>query len=57
MTSGAHVPEKDRQQRILDALIALLAQRGIAGVSMRAVAREAGGRSGSSITTLVTRRT
>ncbi|MFJ9631761.1 TetR/AcrR family transcriptional regulator [Streptomyces sp. NPDC101175] len=35
-------PEKDRQERILDAVLDLLAQRGISGVSMRAVAREAG---------------
>lgn len=35
-------PEKDRQVRILDAVLALLAREGIAGVSMRAVAREAG---------------
>jgi AcrR family transcriptional regulator len=35
-------PEKDRQQRILDAVLRLLADRGIAGVSIRAVAREAG---------------
>lgn len=35
-------PERDRQQRILDAALSLLSQRGIAGVSMRAVAREAG---------------
>ena len=31
-----------RQERILDAVIALLSQHGISGVSMRAVAREAG---------------
>jgi AcrR family transcriptional regulator len=35
-------PEKDRQERILDAVLSLLAQRGISAVSMRAVAREAG---------------
>ena len=35
-------PEKDRQERILDAVLSLLAQRGISGVSMRAVAAEAG---------------
>lgn len=35
-------PEKDRQQLILDAALHLLAQRGISGVSIRAVAREAG---------------
>lgn len=37
------VPEAvDRNQRILDAVLTLLADRGITGVSMRAVAREAG---------------
>lgn len=35
-------PEKDRQERILDAVVALLGRQGISGVSMRAVAREAG---------------
>ena len=35
-------PAKDRQERILDAVVRLLAQRGISAVSMRAVAREAG---------------
>lgn len=35
-------PEKDRQERILDAVLGLLSRQGIAGVSMRAVAREAG---------------
>ncbi|HET8987197.1 MAG TPA: TetR/AcrR family transcriptional regulator [Humibacillus sp.] len=35
-------PERDRQQRILDAVLSLLSQRGIAGVSMRTVAKEAG---------------
>lgn len=35
-------PEKGRQERILDAVLRLLAEHGIAGVSMRAVAREAG---------------
>ena len=39
---SGEVPEKDRQERILDAVLSLLAQQGIAGVSMRAVAREAG---------------
>jgi AcrR family transcriptional regulator len=35
-------PEKvDRQARILDAVLGLLSQRGISGVSIRAVAREA----------------
>ena len=36
------VPAKERQERILDAVLALLAQGGISTVSMRAVAREAG---------------
>ncbi|NEB02720.1 TetR/AcrR family transcriptional regulator [Streptomyces sp. SID13726] len=36
------VPEKDRQERILDAVLTLLSRHGISGVSMRAVAREAG---------------
>lgn len=35
-------PEKDREQRILDAVLRLLSQHGISGVSIRAVAREAG---------------
>jgi AcrR family transcriptional regulator len=35
-------PEKDRQERILDAVLGLLAQHGISGVSIRSVAREAG---------------
>ena len=35
-------PEKDRQARILDAALQLLAEGGIAAVSMRAVARAAG---------------
>lgn len=34
--------ERDRNERILDAVLRLLAAQGIAGVSMRAVAREAG---------------
>ena len=34
--------KQDRQERILQAVIDLLARQGIAGVSMRAVAREAG---------------
>lgn len=39
----AEKPEKpDRQRRILEAAIDLLAREGISGVSMRAVAREAG---------------
>ncbi|WP_148573591.1 TetR/AcrR family transcriptional regulator [Nocardioides caldifontis] len=36
------LPEKDRQERILDAVLHLLAEGGISAVSMRAVAREAG---------------
>ncbi len=49
--SLVHVSEKavevdekkiDREERILDAVLALLSQHGISGVSMRAVAREAG---------------
>jgi AcrR family transcriptional regulator len=35
-------PEKDREERILEAVLNLLSQHGISGVSMRAVAREAG---------------
>ncbi len=34
--------EKDRQERILDAVLALLVEQGIAGVSIRAVAQRAG---------------
>jgi TetR/AcrR family transcriptional regulator, cholesterol catabolism regulator len=41
-SEAVEVPEKDRQERILDAVLSLLAQGGIAAVSMRAVAREAG---------------
>jgi AcrR family transcriptional regulator len=37
-----HSEKPDRQERILQAVVDLLAQRGISGVSMRAVAREAG---------------
>ena len=41
-TEAAGADEKvDRQARILEAVLRLLAQRGISGVSMRAVAREA----------------
>lgn len=46
--SGAHgdveppADKKDREGRILDAVLRLLSQKGIAGVSIRAVAREAG---------------
>ena len=39
---SSDAPEKGRQERILDAVVSLLAQHGISGVSMRAVAREAG---------------
>lgn len=43
MTAGEADGDKvDRQGRILEAVIDLLAREGIAGVSMRAVAREAG---------------
>lgn len=41
-TDRRDAPEKDRQERILDAVISLLAQHGISGVSIRAVAKEAG---------------
>jgi AcrR family transcriptional regulator len=41
-TSSDEVPEKDRQARILDAVVRLLGTGGISAVSMRAVAREAG---------------
>lgn len=37
-----HAVASDRRTRILDAALSLLAAKGIAGVSMRAVAREAG---------------
>jgi TetR/AcrR family transcriptional regulator, cholesterol catabolism regulator len=40
------VPEKDRGERILDAVVTLLSRQGISGVSIRAVAREAGVASG-----------
>src|SRR5689334_620404 len=40
--SEGGVPEKIRQERILDAVVHLLAQGGISAVSMRAVARGAG---------------
>jgi AcrR family transcriptional regulator len=42
VTTRSPKVEPDRQQRILDAVLTLLSQEGIAGVSMRAVAREAG---------------
>ena len=35
-------PKPDKEQQILDAVLTLLAEHGISGVSMRAVAREAG---------------
>jgi AcrR family transcriptional regulator len=41
-TQPAPDREKDRQERILDAVLKLLSEQGIAGVSIRAVAREAG---------------
>jgi AcrR family transcriptional regulator len=41
-TGSESAPEKDRQERILDAALTLLARGGISAVSMRAVAREAG---------------
>lgn len=40
--SASEAPEKDRQERILDAVVSLLSHKGISGVSIRAVAREAG---------------
>lgn len=40
--TAADPPEKDRQERILDAVLILLSSGGISAVSMRAVAREAG---------------
>jgi TetR/AcrR family transcriptional regulator, cholesterol catabolism regulator len=40
-TGADDATTKDREQRILDAVIALLARHGISGVSIRAVAREA----------------
>jgi AcrR family transcriptional regulator len=43
-TAPSHRP--DRQQQILDAALAVLARDGIAGVSVRAVAKEAGVASG-----------
>lgn len=41
-STRAHLPGGDRQARIIDAALALLSTQGIAGVSMRAVSREAG---------------
>lgn len=41
-TSSSELPEKDRQERILDAVLRLLATGGISAASMRAVSREAG---------------
>lgn len=42
--AGDVVPDapRDKEQRILDAVLAVLAREGISGVSMRAVSREAG---------------
>lgn len=42
MTASKSTPGSDRQSRILEAVTDLLAREGISGVSMRAVAREAG---------------
>lgn len=44
MSETSAGPEKtvDRERRILDAVLTLLSQHGISGVSMRAVSREAG---------------
>ncbi|MDQ8704096.1 TetR/AcrR family transcriptional regulator [Streptomyces sp. LHD-70] len=44
MNDGTAEPEKkvDREERILDAVLVLLSEHGIAGISMRAVARQAG---------------
>jgi TetR/AcrR family transcriptional regulator, cholesterol catabolism regulator len=41
-TEPMDAPEKDREERILDAVLRLLSRQGISGISMRAVAREAG---------------
>jgi len=41
-TDASDAPEKDRQERILDAVLTLLSRHGISGVSIRAVAAEAG---------------
>jgi TetR/AcrR family transcriptional regulator, cholesterol catabolism regulator len=41
-TEPAPAPPKDRQARILDAVLRILSREGISGVSFRAVAREAG---------------
>lgn len=41
-TEPMDAPEKDREERILDAVLSLLSRHGISGISMRAVAREAG---------------
>jgi AcrR family transcriptional regulator len=41
-TEPKDAPEKDREERILDAVLSLLSRQGISGISMRAVAREAG---------------
>lgn len=42
MADESSEPTKDRQERILDAVLRLLADQGISGVSIRSVAREAG---------------
>ena len=46
MTTPEPVDKPDRQQQILDAVLVVLARDGIAGVSVRAVAKEAGVASG-----------
>ena len=46
VTSPATPQRPDRQQQILEAVLAVLARDGIAGVSVRAVAKEAGVASG-----------
>lgn len=42
VTKAGVRPQEDRQELILDAVLRLLADQGIAGVSIRSVAREAG---------------
>lgn len=46
MTGTTEAQRPDRQQQILDAVLAVLARDGIAGISVRAVAKEAGVASG-----------
>lgn len=41
-TGPGEAGEKGRQERILDAVVRLLGQRGVSGVGMRSVARDAG---------------